>query len=112
MRWLVNNNVSKSSNADLIRGAKSLGTLLAADGYPAVPAKQDPYPLQDQKYFDGGYNTRRYTSEAYLNVFGLQIETNMRGVREKESRPLFARSLAKNISIFLREHLNYTIQKK
>jgi hypothetical protein len=95
-----------------IRGPKSLGTLLAANGYPAVPGKQDPYPLHDQKYFDGGYNTKRYTSEAYPNVFGLQIETNMRGVREKESRPLFARSLAKNISIFLQEHLNYTISKK
>jgi hypothetical protein len=84
---------------------------MTADGFPSVPSQQFPFPAEGQKYFNGGYNTKRYTSEAYPNVFGLQIETNMKGVREKESRPLFARSLAKNLHVFFKEFLNYSLTK-
>jgi N-formylglutamate amidohydrolase len=110
MRWLVFNNSSNSKNVDLLRGSKSLGTLLTADGFAAVPSQQYPFPPEGQKYFNGGYNTKKYTSYSYPNVFGLQIETNMKGVREKESRPLFAQSLSKNILIFLKEHLNFSLE--
>jgi hypothetical protein len=74
-----------------------LGTLLTADGFAAVPSNQYPFLIEGQKYFNAGYNTKRYTSDNYPNV--LQIETNIKGLREKVSRPLFAQSLSKNILI-------------
>ncbi len=69
-----------SLNTQLITKKLAINILIFTEPYdynPLSPGKQDTDPLQDQKYFDGGYNTKRYTSEAYPNVFGLQIETNM-----------------------------------
>lgn len=97
---------SKSSVANLITidktkdinqlliGDNAFGTLITKAGFDAVPSKQDVAPLEGDKYFNGGYNTRRYTSSKYPNVFGWQIESNFKGVRDAAGRPAFANAFA------------------
>ena len=48
------------------------------------------------------YNTRRYTSADYPNVFGLQIEANFDGVRDSaENREKFSKAFAQSINEYL-----------
>ena len=77
--------------AEILRGETSLGGMLAARGFPAVPSPAMPSPGIDP-YFDGGYNTSRHT----LNqVVGLQIESHYAGVRDSDAnRRAFAAALA------------------
>jgi hypothetical protein len=84
-------------------GERSFGTLMAAKGYPSVPSQQDPYPKEGEKYFNGGYNTKRYTGTSYPNVFGWQIESNYKGVRDPKGRPAFAMAFSDVITGFLRQ---------
>lgn len=78
----------------LLIGPDAFGTLIAKEGFDAVPSKQDTAPLEGDKYFNGGYNTNRYTSSKYPNVFGWQIESNYKGVRDAAGRPAFAKAFA------------------
>jgi hypothetical protein len=93
----------------LLIGDNAFGTLITAAGFEAVPSKQDNAPLEEDKYFNGGYNTRRYTSEKYPNVFGWQIESNYKGVRDKAGSPLFAKSFAEVIASYLKTYLNINL---
>lgn len=92
----------KLSLETLFTGDNALGTLLAEAGFPAVPSQSDPYPQEGEPYFTGGYNTRRYTSANYPNVFGLQIEANFDGVRDSaENREKFSKAFAQSINEYL-----------
>jgi len=75
----------------LLRGRDSLGALYAANGFPAVPSLNDPFPQAGDPYFNGGYSTERHTCSAAAgllggipggNICGVQIETNLIGVRD------------------------------
>lgn len=90
---------------NLLTGEKSFGTLIENEGIAAVPSLNDPYPLSDDAYFTGGYNTRRYTSQDYPDVFGWQIEAHYQGVRDAEGRPVFAKAFANSITTFMKEYL-------
>lgn len=86
----------------LIRGSNAFGTLLAKKAYPSVPSQQDPYPQSGDPYFDGGYNTVRYSSAYSGTIDGLQIEHNYTGVRDSyHNRAVYADSLAKVLKDFL-----------
>lgn len=74
----------------LLRGPTSLGSLYAANGFPAVPSASDPSPGTDD-YFSGGDNTRRHTCGEEATalggqtggpICGMQIEANFVGVRD------------------------------
>jgi hypothetical protein len=74
----------------LLRGPEALGTLYAANGFPAVPSANDPGP-KGAVYFSGGDDTRRHACGAEAlsfggttdgNICGVQIETNFTGVRD------------------------------
>lgn len=83
-------------------GDQAFGTRMADEGFPSVPSKQDPYPQLDELFFNGGYNTKRYTGANYPNVFGWQIEANSAGVRDTPaSRTRFAQAFAKVIVQYL-----------
>ncbi|SFB83292.1 hypothetical protein SAMN05421747_101403 [Parapedobacter composti] len=79
---------------ELLFGDNAFGTLLQNAGIAATPSKQDPYPVEGEKFFSGGYNTRRYTSGSHPNVFGFQIECHFKGVRSEEDIPGFAKKFA------------------
>lgn len=94
---LLNKKETKVTLHELLFGPNAFGTMMANEGFPSVPSAQDPVPLEGQKYFNGGYNTKRYTGSQYPNVFGWQIESNMKGVRDKAGRPVFAATFSRVI---------------
>ena len=104
----VANLIGRSSGSlalnQLLTGDRAFGTMMASEGFPSVPSRQDPFPQAGDKYFNGGYNTNRYTGADYPNVFGWQIESNMRGVRDAAGRPVFARAFCKVILNYMREN--------
>ena len=112
-RSSLQNYLRKNSQADikdLLWGKNSFGTLIHKEGIPAVPAMQDVYPADDEKFFSGGYNTRRYTSADYPNVFGWQIECNSKGVRNtKENRIKFAESFSLAMKQFMKSYMDYQL---
>ncbi len=97
----------------LLRGASSLGTLYANNGFPAIPSTSDPKP-NGADYFDGGDNTRRHTCGGSAtafggvtggNICGVQIETNFTGVRDNAAnRDRFSDVTAIVLEEYLRVH--------
>jgi hypothetical protein len=104
----VVNILSSDKNLDLAQlliGENAFGTLIAKEGFDAVPSKQDVAPLAEDKYFNGGYNTRRYTSTKYPNIFGWQIESNFKGVRDADGRPAFAKAFVEVMGNYFTTYL-------
>jgi hypothetical protein len=96
---------SSESFTQVIRGTNSLGGLLAARGYQAVPSPADPDP-GGNPYFSGGYNTRRHGSRDGGTVSGIQIEMHYDGVRDTEAnRETYAAALVFALDAYLRTHL-------
>ncbi len=95
---------SPASFAALLRGAGSIGGLLAAAGYPCVPSPAVPSPGSDP-YFNGGYNTDRHGSSGGGTISAVQIETNYTGVRDTTAnRVFFADKLAAALETFFADH--------
>lgn len=93
---------SKLSYVDLLRGPRSLGTLLQAQGYPCTPSPERPVP--NLPYFQGGYSVRQHVA-AGAPVAGLQIECNNEGVRDTAAnRAKFATTLVAVLREYLAEH--------
>jgi hypothetical protein len=98
----------------LLRGPNSLGAMYAANFFPAVPSLNDPFPQVGQLYFNGGFGTERHTcgrAAAPLgglpggNICGVQIETNMTGVRDtRANRERFAAVTAAILETYLSTH--------
>lgn len=82
---------------ELLMGESAFGTLMADKDIPSVPSKQNPYPMSTEPYFNGGYNTRYYTSGAYPNVYGWQIETHSLARNTPERRVKFAEAFAETV---------------
>jgi hypothetical protein len=99
--------------SSLLRGATSLGTLYASNGFRAIPSSGDPRPNGDP-YLSGGDNTRRHTCGAEAssfggatagNVCGIQLEANFTGVRDNaENRNRFAEVTALVLEQYLSAH--------
>jgi len=105
LRRLALLNADGTDHAGLLRGEKSLGTLLADRGYPAVPSAADPFPGDAESYFDGGYNTGRHGSRGGGMIDGIQIECNRTGVRDNTANlNRFADSLSVALLSYLEFH--------
>ncbi|MCU0635881.1 MAG: hypothetical protein MUE41_13485 [Gemmatimonadaceae bacterium] len=87
----------------LLRGAGSLGGLLAARGVRGVPSPAEPAPGFGEPYFEGGYNTERHGSlDARSVVDAVQLECHLSGVRDTpENRQRFADRLVDALLVFL-----------
>ena len=104
---------SPLSFSTLLRGANSLGTLYANNGFPAVPSVQDP-SINGTDYFNGGDDTRRHTCGSDASplggvtngmICGVQIESNFTGVRDNAtSRNRFGDVTATVLETYLRTH--------
>ncbi len=107
---LAMNNLNGLSHAQLLRGPKAFGTLLANLDYPSVPSQQIPYPGRYTNYFSGGYITVNHTSYATgVKINGLQMELNYSGVRNSAAnRSLFADSFSKAIIDYMSTHFDLT----
>ena len=74
---MINDNILGIDHSDLLRGPYSLGTLLDEKGLPSVPSFSDPFPLDDEPFFQGGYNTQRHGSRDDAGTIdAIQIEMN------------------------------------
>jgi hypothetical protein len=87
----------------LLRGAPSLGALLAARGFRGVPSPDEPAPRIGEPYFDGGYNTERHGSVNGQSVVdAVQLECHLTGVRDTAAnRQRFAEQLVDALLVYL-----------
>ncbi len=102
-------NVSGEGLSALLRGADSLGGLLAARGYRAVPSNVVPWP-HGITYYDGGYNVFRHGSRNGGGVDGIQLETSMDYVRP-ENIQRYARVLSESILSFMEMHYGFSLDQ-
>ncbi len=94
--------------AELLRGPRSLGALLAERGFRSVPGPADPGP-GPHPFFSGGYIVRRHAAEpGTRKVDGVQIECPRPGVRDTaENRARFAVAASDALLVFLREQYRW-----
>lgn len=94
--------------SQLLRGPRSLGGYLQAEGVRSVPSPSDPSPGADA-YFSGGYNTDRHGSRAAgRTVSGVQIELNNAGIRDTDTnRRAFGAALARALEAFMLDHYGF-----
>ena len=94
--------------AEMLRGANSLGGLLQARGYDAVPSPAAPAPLVGEEYFNGGYNTSRHGSRTGSTIDAIQVECHFAGVRDTPaSRAAFASALVDALLVLLDEEYDW-----
>ncbi len=97
----------------LLRGTNSLGGLLQAHGYPAVPSPAIPDPGRGNSFFDGGYNVRRYGSSGGGSIDGVQMELNLKGIRDTAAhRMKFCLALAEVLQVCLTQYYGFDLQAK
>lgn len=104
IRNLVNYNRQQLSHADLLKGQMSFGHYLDLPGYPAVPSFNIPFPLSNQPYFSGGYNTARHGSWKSGSIDGIQVECNQQIRFNADIRKKFAEDFAEVIMQYLEAH--------
>lgn len=94
--------------SQLLRGQRSLGGYLQAEGVRSVPSPSDPSPGSDD-YFTGGYNTGRHGSmQAGRTVSGVQIELQSPGVRDNDAnRRAFGAALARALEAYMMDHFGF-----
>jgi N-formylglutamate amidohydrolase len=98
-----------ATHAELLRGPESLGTLLEAQGYAAVPGTAQPHP-GGEPYLTGGYSTQRHGSRDGGVIDGVQIEANRVGVRDTQAnRQSFAAALALVMESYFEAHYGSTL---
>lgn len=105
---LVQNNVSSSTHAQLLRGSEAFGTLLSDLNYPSVPSQSIPFPGLNTNYFSGGYitvNHTSYNSDVVIN--GFQMELNYDNIRDTPNhRQAFANAFSQAFIQFMNTHFN------
>ncbi len=104
IRALAGNNHVGLTHAELLRGPYSFGTLLSTAGYPAVPSMQDPFPLEGDEYYDGGYNTAAHGSRKQGRIDAMQMELYSAIRFDAAQRRAFADSLAGIVLRFIDMH--------
>lgn len=98
--------VNSAQFEDLIRGEKSLGTLMEKKGFPSVPSVKMKDAGKGNKYFRGGYNTVQHGAQKSKGCFAIQIECNWKGVRDsKKARMTFGDALSKCLLTFYDNYL-------
>lgn len=105
IRSLVEDNVSLSTHADLLRGIESFGTMLENKGFPSVPSTNDPHPnCTGSCYFSGGFNTIQHGSRDNAGTIdAIQIELDQTA-RNDMNRPILVDSLALAIVQYMDTH--------
>ncbi|TFH48737.1 MAG: hypothetical protein E4G92_03045 [Bacteroidia bacterium] len=104
IRSLINDNVNGLSYSQLVRGEKSLGSLLENLGYSTVPSPAHFFPGSGEPYFSGGYNTSRHGSSNGGTIDGIQIELDEDVRMDSSKQDKLINDLATVIIDFLRIH--------
>lgn len=92
------------SFVELLRGDLSFGALMQKRGFPSVPSPKFPH-AGEAKYFNGGYNTRRYGSRDGGVISGFQLECPGKSVRNsKKNRQTFAEAFVVAVMEYMKSH--------
>ena len=102
IRTLVGDNLESLTHAELLRGNLSFGTLMGEKGYPSVPSMNDPFPMDGEAYFSGGFNTVRHGSREGGNIDAIQLEFNNMIRTDEDLRA----ALITDVSICIREYMS------
>ena len=107
IRTLAGDNQLGLTHAALLRGEESFGSLMDMKGFPSVPSSTDPFPLEGEAYFSGGYNTQRHGSRDDEGAIdAIQIELN-RDIRfDAANRAMLIDSIALTALEFYNYHYN------
>ena len=96
--------IQGASLVDVVRGPTSIGGLMEAAGYKAVPSPRHPGP-NGGHYFLGGFNSRTHGSREHGVIDASQLEMSYAHInQEGETRVSFARALALSIKTFMETH--------
>lgn len=107
IRRLVGDNLSANDHSNLLRGAESFGTLMTDKGFPSVPSQADPFPMEGEAYFSGGYNTVRHGSRDNMGgIDAIQIELNQEIRFDETNRAMLIDSLTHTVNQYLNLHYN------
>lgn len=102
---LIRNHPEDASHTDLLKGENAFGSLLYQAGFASVPSAADPFPLPEDNYFSGGYNTANYSSYNGGTIDGIQVECNRNGLRESvANREAFAVAFASTVVAYMEAH--------
>ena len=113
LKTLVDDNQNQLNHSSLLRGELSLGTLLGYKGFPAVPSLQDPFPLDKDPFFSGGFNTVRHGSRDNGGAIdAIQIEMNQEIRFDEGRRAMLIDSLAMVILDYVDIHYDNQFQDK
>lgn len=105
IRGLVSTNLFQTTHTELLRGPKALGSLLEADSLPAVPSAGNPFPLSNEPYFSGGYNTYRHGSRNdTLGIDAIQVEFNQSVRFDSLSRENLVARVISAVNQFIDRH--------
>ncbi len=101
---LANNNVQNLTHAELLRGLESIGALVEEEAFPAVPSFDTPFPLSNEDYFSGGYNTIRHGSREGGMIDAIQVELDSALRFTASARAEFAVDFPKVVMDYLEAH--------
>ena len=104
IRSLVGDNLQGLKHAELLRGSLSMGSRLEDSEIPAIPSSQNPYPLPNESYYSGGYNTLRHGSMNGGSIDGIQVAINTSIRLYEDVRIDFSDSMAVILMDFLDTH--------
>jgi len=103
---------SSESFLEQLKGQNSLGSLMCKEGYDSIPSIKIPYAT-DGNYFEGAYDTIRYSSLQGGNISGIQVEFPYKNIRDtKEHRQKCAKAFVKSIIKFIDIHFNISLKNK
>lgn len=106
---LVADATSHATPVEVLRGASSLGGMLARNGFPSVPSPSDPAPAVADAYFTGGYITGRHGSSGGGSVDAIQIEAYRFGARDTpENLDRYAAAIVSSALEYLSVHYGWT----
>ena len=106
---LASDATSHATPVVVLRGASSLGALLARNGFPSVPSPVDPAPAAADEYFTGGYITERHGSSTGGSVDAIQVEANRAGARDTpENLDRYAGAIVASALEYLSMHYGWT----
>lgn len=105
IKVLADDNLQNLSFSEVLRGENSLGTLFYNNGTNATPSINNPFTLDEDSYFSGGFNTEKHGSLSGGIIDAVQIECHQDIRFDDIKREQFASIFVKSVREFML--LNY-----
>lgn len=95
--------------AEILRGEKSLGSLLQSYNVPAVPSSSILSP-GGADYFSGGYSSDIHGSRLGGTIDGLLVEHNYKGIRDSnQNLNAYVKKFAQVLLLYLKYFYNFKL---